>query len=142
MSEPHDEQWLLKHRDKIEPLMLAIYDHLGPERLGQHELSWNLMRHKDGHEFMVARFHEMDYWLDAPTGDLRWADAVTHEKALEEFRRMLNDWAVRAEYDLDLDRVEEFRKALLLVMQDEDESHREWAREALRLLDERGFPDS
>ena len=54
---------------------------------------------------------------------------------------MLNEWAVRAEHDLDLDRIEEFRRALLLEMEHDDERHREWAQQALRRLEEHQPPN-
>ena len=63
------------------------------------------------------------------------------ENALEGLRQMLNEWAVRAEHDLDLDRIEEFRRALLLEMEHDDERHREWAQQALRRLEEHQPPN-
>jgi hypothetical protein len=68
MHDP-DEQWLFKHRDKIVPLMYAL-DRAFVERIRHEQINWRLMRHKSGLEFMVARLHVMDYWLDPTTGDL------------------------------------------------------------------------
>jgi hypothetical protein len=73
-STPDDEPWALKHRDKMEPLLFALAHHFGGERLAPEIIEWRLMRHKSGLEFMVARFHEYDYWLDPLTGELRWEE--------------------------------------------------------------------
>ena len=92
MDEIPNEQWLHEYRDKIEPLMHALYRHLGPERLGDKQIQWSRMRYKDGSELMVATLHEMDYWIDPTTGDLKWEQTVMEEKANEALTKDLNDF--------------------------------------------------
>jgi hypothetical protein len=58
MHDP-DEQCLLKHRDKIEPLMQALVRQFGPERIRHEQIDQRLTRHKSGLEIVVARLHEM-----------------------------------------------------------------------------------